>query len=37
MILEKLKKLKIDLMEASMDNNFQKVREIVKKIKELDV
>jgi len=37
MILEKLKKLKIDLMEASMDNNFQKVRDIVKKIKELDV
>jgi len=36
MILEKLKKLKIDLMEAVLDNNFQKVRDIVKKIKELE-
>ena len=33
----KLKRLKIDLMEASLDNNFHKVRDIVKKIKELDV
>ncbi len=36
-ILEKIKKLKIDLMEASMDNNFHKVKDIVKKINELDV
>ena len=36
LILEKLKKLKLDLMEAAMDNNFQKVRNIVKKIKELE-
>ena len=36
MILEKLKKLKIDLMEAALESDFQKVREIVKKIKELE-
>jgi predicted transcriptional regulator len=37
MTLKKLKKLKIDLMEASSDNNFLKIREIVKKIKELEI
>ncbi|QEE16616.1 GTPase domain-containing protein [Promethearchaeum syntrophicum] len=36
MILEKLKKLKINLMESAMDNNFQSFKDIVKKIKELD-
>ena len=37
MTLKKLKKLKIDLMEASSDNNFIKIREVVKKIKELEI
>ena len=37
MVLEKLKKLKIDLMGAALENDYHKVREIVKKIKELEV
>jgi len=37
MTLEKLKKLKVDLMGAALENDYHKVREIVKKIKELDV
>jgi len=36
MILEKIKKMKVSLMEAAMENNFQKVGEIVKKIKEIE-
>ena len=36
MTLEKIKKLKVNLMEAAMENDFQKVREIVKKIKEIE-
>ena len=36
MVLEKLKKLKVYLMGAALENDYQKVREIVKKIKELE-
>ncbi len=36
-ILEKIKKMKIDLMTAASENNFQKIKNIVKMIKELEV